>query len=77
MFMSLKHQLYNQLPKETFKAVMEMVEQYYCYREPLSRYEILLEKAYRKAGKALDLKSFLDPQEAEELRIEELNLDNH
>lgn len=77
LFMQLKHQLYNQLPKETFKAVMEMTEHYYCYREPLSRYEILVDKAYRRAGKVLDLKEFLSPEEAEELRIEEERLDNH
>ena len=54
-----------------------MTEHYYCYREPLSRYEILVDKAYRRAGKVLDLKEFLSPEEAEELRIEEERLDNH
>ena len=36
-----------------------------------------MDKAYRRAGKVLDLKEFLSPEEAEELRIEEERLDNH
>lgn len=63
--------LHNLLPSHIYKLVMELVEHYYCYKEPLSRYEILVDKAYRKAGKAFNLGDFLTPQEARELHAEE------
>ena len=70
-----KKALYNLLPKHLYKLVMETIEHYYCYKEPLSRYEILLEKAYRNAGKSLNLGDFLTLDEAKELRKEELRMD--
>ena len=67
--------LHNLLPKHIYKLVMELVEHYYCYKEPLSRYEILVEKAYRNAGKAFNLGDFLSKEEARELHAEERRMD--